>query len=87
MLDEINKTKQSLKIPSTDIRDVYDGKLYKEHFNSKGYFQNVSTNDSMTTELHLSLQINTDGVAIFRSSKCSVWPVYAVINELPPHLR
>ena len=27
---------------------------------------------------------NTDGVAIFKSSKCSLWPIWIVINELPP---
>ena len=27
--------------------------------------------------------MNTDGVAIFKSSKVSMWPVYLLINELP----
>ena len=33
------------------------------------------------------LTLNTDGVAIFRSSKTSVWPVWLVINELPKGMR
>ncbi len=44
--------------------------------------------------LHLLLQslavivvMNTDGAAVFKSSNLSLWPVYFVINELPPHLR
>lgn len=39
------------------------------------------------SELHISLQINTDGVALFRSSTFSIWPVYYIINELPPNCR
>lgn len=36
---------------------------------------------------HVSLLLNTDGVAIFRSSSYSVWPVWIVVNELPKQLR
>lgn len=38
-------------------------------------------------QFHLSLQVNTDGVAVFRSSKFSIWPVYFIVNELPPNCR
>ena len=31
--------------------------------------------------------MNTDGVKIFNSSKRSFWPVYFIINELPPKMR
>jgi len=55
------------------IRDVYDGKEYlrHHHFLSKG--ENVS--------------LNTDGVALLRSSKVAIWPIWTAINELPPNQR
>lgn len=36
---------------------------------------------------NVSFIMNTDGVAIFHSSKVSLWPVWLAINELPPALR
>ena len=32
---------------------------------------------------HISFQLNTDGVALFKSSKVNFWPVWLVISELP----
>lgn len=60
------------------ISDVYDGALYKQHFSDGGF---------LTERNNISLLGNTDGVSIFKSSAFSVWPVYVVINELPPNLR
>lgn len=68
----------------TNIEDVMDGKLYRTHFDTDGFF--VSSK-KLEKEVHISLQINTDGVSLFRSSKFSVWPVYLVINEIPPKSR
>ena len=36
---------------------------------------------------HLAFQMNTDGVALFKSSTFSIWPVYMIICDLPPTLR
>lgn len=69
-----------------NIEDIFDGKLYKKHFDDRGFFHGTPT-DRMQDELHISLQINTDGVAIFRSSKFSLWPIYCTVNELPPGSR
>ena len=69
-----------------NIEDVFDGLLYKRHFNSQGFFHGT-TQDRLDKEIHLSFQLNTDGVAIFKSNKTSMWPVYLVINELHPKLR
>ena len=41
----------------------------------------------LSNKAHVSLTINTDGVAIFKSSKTGVWPVWLVINELPKEMR
>ena len=57
------------------LQDIYDGREYQR------YSQFLSNN------ANVSLTLNTDGVAIFRSSKSSVWPVWLVINELPKGMR
>ena len=68
--------KERLVRPNSEkICDVYDGVQYRKWKN----FLNEPAN--------VSLLLNTDGVAIFRSSKCSIWPVWIVINELPKSQR
>lgn len=57
------------------MKDMYDGVGYKQHA------------EYLSHPAHVSLLLNTDGVAIYRSSKVSIWPVWAVVNELPPTLR
>lgn len=68
------------------IEDIQDGLLYRKHFGKDGYFKGTS-NEKKRKEIHVSFQINTDGVAIFCSSKYSTWPVYLVVNERPPNSR
>ena len=72
------------KSDDADISDVTDGMLYKERFNRDGFFRGEAVEEG---EIHLSLQINTDGVSLFRSSNFTIWPIYFVINELPPSMR
>lgn len=68
-----------------NIEDVLDGKIYKERF--EGLFYRGASEEEKRNEIHLSLQKNTDGVQLFRSSNFSVWPIYFTINEVPPRLR
>ncbi|XP_053397033.1 uncharacterized protein LOC128556331 [Mercenaria mercenaria] len=63
---------------TTDICDVHDGLKYKELFKDGGL---------LSDQYNISLQMNTDGVAIFKSSNVSVWPIYMTVNELPPKAR
>lgn len=78
--------KNRIKEGNDNIEDVYDGNIYRETFDLDGFFHGT-TEEKKEKEIHISLQINTDGVAVFKSSKFSVWPIYAVVNELPPQLR
>ena len=76
-------TRQKQK--SDAIEDVFDRRLYKKHFGEDGFFR--GSLQMRKRQIHLSLQVNTDGVAVFRSSKFSIWPVYFIVNELPPNCR
>lgn len=58
------------------INDITTAQLYQELLNK----HNFNGND-------ISLTWNTDGVSVFNSSKYSIWPLQASVNELPPHLR
>lgn len=60
---------------SGSIRDLYDGQLYRKH------------QRFLLEPANVSLTINTDGVAIFRSSNSSLWPVWIQVNELPKSKR
>ena len=57
------------------LQDLYDGKEYKKH----GQFFSSRSNISFT--------LNTDGAQLFSSSTVSLWPIWLVINELPPQVR
>ena len=60
------------------IKDVYDGYLYRK----------FSGNAEVLDEEHnISFTFNTDGVPLFKSSRFSMWPLYFVINKLPPSKR
>lgn len=56
------------------IHDVYDSKPYKMHSGPGGFLEDP----------FISFLGNTDGVVLIRPSGYGVWPVFLVINELPP---
>lgn len=66
------------KKAEANIEDVYDGKLYTDHFQKGGF---------LSQQFNMSFKVNSDGVAVFKSSKFGVWPLFLSINELQPHLR
>lgn len=65
--------------PNSDglLCDIIDGQGYKDVLSSQG---------SMFMET-VTLSFNTDGAQLFSSSSIDVWPIFLVINELPPTLR
>ncbi|XP_066925533.1 uncharacterized protein [Clytia hemisphaerica] len=78
-------TSRQKKSPE-NIEDIIDGEVYTKHFGSDG-FLNGTSSFAKTNEIHISLQCNTDGVSLFKSSKMEIWPIYYTINELHPMLR
>lgn len=86
ILDLLKYPVSRSKINPDAIEDIQDGLLYKKHFGSDGFFKGVSE-EKKKAEIHISFQLFTDGVALFRSSKYSIWPVYLAVNELPPNCR
>ena len=65
--------------PSTDtISDIYDGAEYSLLCQSGGFLCRQSN------PANISFSFNTDGVSLFHSSKTGIWPIFLVINELPP---
>ncbi|KAK3916204.1 Halomucin [Frankliniella fusca] len=55
-----------------NIEDIYDGRIYK-HFTTTGFLSNPN---------NISFFMYFDGIALFKSSTFSIWPVYLTINEL-----
>lgn len=68
----------SSSIYDESISDIWNGDAVKQ-MKQNGEFFNYKE--------HLGLTISTDGVAVFKSSLESLWPVYLVVNNLPPKIR
>ncbi|XP_011685304.1 PREDICTED: uncharacterized protein LOC105448453 [Wasmannia auropunctata] len=68
--------KQNIKPNNKNIHDVHDGLLYKS------LIEKIPENREI-----LTCTFNTDGAPIFNNSKQSLWPIFIIINELPPNLR
>ena len=66
------------QVPFGSYEDIYDGEIYRTHYQNDGF---------LSKPTNLSFTFNTDGAAVFKSSKVSVWPLFLVINELPYKLR
>lgn len=69
---------QRKKADIDSFEDIYDGNMYKKLSELDGPF---------STQWNLSYTLNTDGCQAANSSKVTVWPIYATINELPPKIR
>jgi hypothetical protein len=75
ILEAITSYRKSKHAEEGVINDLKDGQLYKEM---------VSQIDS---DLVFTLCFNTDGAQLYSFSHVHLWPIFLVINELPPRLR
>ena len=78
MIDKLQYRSRRVKVDPEAIEDVYDGQLYKEHSSPGGFLSDPN---------NISFLGNTDGVALIKSTSYGVWPVYLIINEIPPAER
>ena len=62
------------------LRDITDGSLYKKVLKSN-IGRLIKQKEAFT------LTTNTDGISLSENSTLSMWPVYAVINEINPNER
>eukprot|EP00111_Clytia_hemisphaerica_P016517 TCONS_00048979-protein len=85
-LDNLQYPVSRKKLCPSNIEDIIDGEVYQKHFSNDGFLKGTPK-ERKTKEIHISLQINTDGVSLFKSSKIQIWPIYYTINELNPKLR
>ena len=66
------------KIGENAIEDIYDGAMYKKM---------MEEGQPLSNKNNFSYCFNSDGLPVFKSSKYSLWPIFLMINELPPRLR
>lgn len=59
---------------SNDFNDIHDGQKYKDF---------VSYLPEDRKKSYLTVSFNSDGSPIFKSSKCSIWPIQIIPNEIP----
>ena len=62
---------------SGGLSDICDGSVY----------QDLVAQGFLASRENISLQFNTDGIPVFKSSSFSFWPLHIIINELPHRMR
>jgi hypothetical protein len=58
----------------------------RSDIDSGSCYQNLREEGKINSQT-ITLQLNADGAKVFKSSKFDVWPLMAIINELPYRLR
>ncbi|XP_052129430.1 uncharacterized protein LOC127750863 [Frankliniella occidentalis] len=75
---QLFKPSFALEREAGHFTDVYDGSVYKS------FAKDFDTKEEVKV---ISLTVCTDGSPIFKSSALSIWPIFVMINELPPGPR
>lgn len=68
-----------LQDKSHTLTDITDGESYKKVSKPGSFLDPRCPN--------VSVMFNTDGIPLYSSSKVKLWPIFMVINELPPVKR
>ena len=69
------------------LKSYHESELRFDLLNGEVYKKLSSEHAFLKMEESITFLFNTDGVALYSSSKVNIWPIYLVINELPPKLR
>ncbi|KAE8738853.1 hypothetical protein FOCC_FOCC015657 [Frankliniella occidentalis] len=75
-IEDIQYRFKRVKMNPNNLEDIFDGSVYKK-----------AMQDLSSEKYNISFMWNTDGVCLYDSSKLQLWPLYLVINELPPEKR
>ena len=60
------------------LKDIWDAQILKELYNKGEFFYRKH---------HIALALSVDGVALYKSSSITLYPVLIVILNLPPNIR
>ena len=60
------------------LKDIWDAQILKELYNKGEFFYR---------KYHIALALSVDGVALYKSSSITLYPVLIVILNLPPDIR
>lgn len=74
-VDAISYYSNEYQSNTDHISDIYDGEMYQQHCMP------------ITKAGGLSLLITTDGISPYKHGTTQFWPIYGIVNELPPSLR
>lgn len=78
MWEKILKSIEKREHKSNALTDIIDGSEYRKLCELDGVlFKNKN----------LTWTFNTDGVALYKSSRIEIWPVFVAVNEIPPKER
>ncbi|XP_028982530.1 uncharacterized protein LOC107046648 [Diachasma alloeum] len=72
----LNYRSERVKKVEDNIKDIFDGQAY-----IRLQQENIISSSDFT------YSFNTDGFNVHRSSGASAWPIFIIINEVPPNLR
>lgn len=71
---------------SLQSRFKNDAKL-SDIFGGTEYRKLMEPEQFLSKPENITFCLNTDGVAVFKSSTTQIWPIWLQINELPPKMR
>ena len=74
MWQKIEKAISKRQSQSCSLSDISDGEMYRKL---------CEPGQVLYSNNNLTLTFNTDCVALYKSSRIQIWPIYLVINEIP----
>ena len=73
-----NSLQSRFKNVDAKLSDIFGGTEYRKLMEPEQFLSKPEI---------ITFCLNTDGVAVFKSSTAQIWPIWLQINELPPKMR